>query len=70
MSNYKYIQAPEGDKIDAADDGALRVPDEPIIAYVEGDGIGPDIWSAAQHVFESAVRHCYGEKRRIAWMEV
>ncbi len=70
MSKYQYIHVPEGERIDIAPDGTLRSPDAPIIAYIEGDGIGPDIWSAAQHVFDSAVKHCYGGKKHIAWMEV
>jgi len=51
-------------------DTGLNVPDEPIIPYIEGDGIGPDIWAAAQHVFDSAVAKAYGGARRIAWTEV
>ena len=52
------------------DDGTLRVPDQPIIAFIEGDGIGPDIWAAARRVLDAAVRSAYGERRTIAWMEV
>jgi isocitrate dehydrogenase len=51
-------------------DTGLNVPDEPIIPYIEGDGIGPDIWAAAQHVFDSGVAKAYGGARRIAWTEV
>jgi isocitrate dehydrogenase len=51
-------------------DGKLRVPDDPIVPFIEGDGVGPDIWRAAQRVFEAAVRICYGGKRRIEWFEV
>src|SRR4030088_227425 len=50
--------------------GVLRVPDHPVIPYVEGDGTGPDIWRASQRVFDAAVQKAYGGKRRIAWMEV
>ena len=56
-------------KITKSDTG-LHVPDDPIIPYIEGDGIGPDIWAAAQHVFDSAVSKAYGGKRGIAWTEV
>ena len=52
------------------EDGVLRVPDQPVIPFIEGDGIGPDIWSAAQHVFDGAVRHAYGDDRAIVWFEV
>ena len=56
-------------KITKSDTG-LQVPDEPIIPYIEGDGIGPDIWAAAQHVFDSAISKAYGGRRSIAWTEV
>jgi isocitrate dehydrogenase len=48
----------------------LSVPDEPIIPFIEGDGIGPDIWAAASRVFDAAVERAYGEGRSIAWVEV
>jgi isocitrate dehydrogenase len=50
--------------------GALRVPDHPIIPYVEGDGTGRDIWRASQRVFDAAVEKTFGGRRRIAWFEV
>ena len=63
------IKTPEGDKIEMRD-GRLRVPDRPIIPFIEGDGIGPDITRAAHVVFDAAVRAAYGDSRRISWMEV
>jgi isocitrate dehydrogenase len=48
----------------------LDVPNDPIIPFIEGDGIGPDIWAAAKHVFDSAVAKAYGGDRAIAWTEV
>jgi isocitrate dehydrogenase len=48
----------------------LAVPDEPMIPFIEGDGIGPDIWAAASRVFDAAVERAYSGKRRIAWGEV
>ncbi len=48
----------------------LVVPDEPIIPFIEGDGIGPDIWAAAVRVFDAAVDHAYGGDRRVQWHEV
>ncbi len=51
-------------------DGALVVPDDPIIPYVEGDGIGRDIWRASVRVFDAAVAKRYGGKRKVAWLEV
>jgi isocitrate dehydrogenase len=52
------------------DEGTLRVPDAPIIPFIEGDGTGPDIWRASQLVFDAAVAAAYGGARRIAWREV
>ena len=51
-------------------DGALVVPDQPSIPFIEGDGTGPDIWRAAQRVFDAAVERAYRGTRRIAWQEV
>jgi isocitrate dehydrogenase len=51
-------------------DGSLDVPDNPIIPFIEGDGIGPDIWRAARLVMDSAVDKAYAGKRKIAWLEV
>lgn len=48
----------------------LIVPDHPIIPFIEGDGIGPDIWAAAVRVFDAAVAKAYGGSRSIAWKEV
>jgi isocitrate dehydrogenase len=50
--------------------GAYRVADDPIIPFIEGDGIGPDIWRAAQRVFDAAVAKAYNGRRRIVWREV
>ncbi|MCX8071248.1 MAG: NADP-dependent isocitrate dehydrogenase [Candidatus Binatia bacterium] len=64
-----WLVVPPGEKIRCVD-GKLEVPDQPIIPFIEGDGTGPDIWRAAQRVFDAAVAKAYGGKRRIAWMEV
>ncbi|MGI9179302.1 MAG: NADP-dependent isocitrate dehydrogenase [Longimicrobiaceae bacterium] len=48
----------------------LRVPDRPILPFIEGDGTGPDIWAASQPVFDAAVEKAYGGERQIQWMEV
>ncbi|HLL83671.1 MAG TPA: NADP-dependent isocitrate dehydrogenase [Longimicrobium sp.] len=58
-----------GERIEIRD-GALQVPDQPILPFIEGDGTGPDIWAASQPVFDAAVERAYGGKRRIHWMEV
>ena len=62
-------KAPAGHSI-RADNGQLQVPDTPTIPFIEGDGTGPDIWRAAQRVFDAAVAKAYAGKRRIAWIEV
>jgi isocitrate dehydrogenase len=50
--------------------GRLEVPSQPVIPFIEGDGTGPDIRRASQHVFDAAVRRAYGGKRSIVWREV
>jgi len=70
MPEFKKIKVPEwGEKI-RIENGKLVVPDHPIVAFIEGDGTGPDIWNAAQPVFDAAVEKAYGGQRKIAWMEV
>jgi isocitrate dehydrogenase len=51
-------------------DGKLDVPERPLIPFIEGDGTGPDIWSASQRVFDAAVKEAYGGKRQIQWLEI
>ncbi len=48
----------------------LAVPDNPVIPFIEGDGIGADIWKAAMPVFNKAVKKAYKGKRKIQWLEV
>ena len=48
----------------------IRVPNRPIIPFIEGDGIGPDIWRAAQRVLDASVEKAYQNGRSIAWMEI
>ncbi|MCB0698164.1 MAG: NADP-dependent isocitrate dehydrogenase, partial [Chitinophagaceae bacterium] len=48
----------------------LNVPDHPIIPFIEGDGIGPDVWRASKRVIDAAVEHCYHGKRKIEWKEI
>lgn len=50
--------------------GELQVPNNPVIPFIEGDGIGPDIWAASQRVFDAAVEKAYGGTRKIEWKEV
>ncbi len=70
MASYRFAKVPtDGERIGWRD-GAVQVPDTPIIPFIEGDGTGPDIWRASVRVFDAAVKQAYGGKRRIAWMEV
>ncbi len=57
-------------KIEIRSDGTLSVPDRPTIPYIEGDGVGPDIWRASVRIFDSAVAKSYGGKKKIDWLEV
>jgi len=52
------------------ENGKVTVPDNPVLLFIEGDGIGPDIWRASKLVFDSAVEKAYGGKRKVEWMEV
>ena len=58
------------EKIIMERNGLLKVPDKPVIPFIEGDGIGPDIWKAGVRVFDAAIKKAYGGKKKIEWMEV
>jgi len=58
------------DKIEIRSDGGLHVPENPVIPYIEGDGVGPDIWRASVRVFDAAIQRCYGGKNKVSWLEV
>jgi len=60
----------DGQRIEVQPNGALRVPDHPIVPFIEGDGIGRDVTPAMRAVTDAAVAKAYGGRRRIAWMEV
>jgi isocitrate dehydrogenase len=71
MAKYEKLKPPTaGEKIKVLKGGALSVPDHPIIPFIEGDGIGADIWAASVRVFDAAVEKAYGGKRKIEWYEV
>ena len=71
MSSYQHIQVPtEGQKITVNADNSLRVPDQPIIPFIEGDGTGLDITPVMLKVVDAAVAKAYGGRRKIQWMEV
>jgi isocitrate dehydrogenase len=69
MAYQKIVPPSNGEKI-TLENGKLHVPDNPIVAFIEGDGTGVDIWAASQPVLDAAVEKAYGGKRKIAWMEV
>jgi isocitrate dehydrogenase len=71
VATYKHVKVPaDGKPITVGANGALQVPERPIIPFIEGDGTGPDIWRASVRLFDAAVAKCYGARRGIAWMEV
>lgn len=68
---YQHIQIPaNGERISWAEDGSLIVPNNPIIPFIEGDGIGVDITPVMLKVVDSAVSNAYNDERKIAWMEI
>ena len=68
---YKSIAVPvDGEKIQVSTDGSLRVPDHPVIPYIEGDGIGVDITPVMRRVVDTVVERAYAGERSIAWMEI
>jgi len=64
------MSQPTGEKITYAANGAIQIPNHPIVPFIEGDGTGPDIWAASVRVFDAAVKKVYGDKRSIVWKEV
>ncbi|HWR52606.1 MAG TPA: isocitrate dehydrogenase (NADP(+)) [Bryobacteraceae bacterium] len=70
MNQYNGISVPSQGQEIRFENGRFQIPDRPIIPFIEGDGTGPDIWRAARTVFDAAVEHAYGGKRRIEWFEV
>ncbi len=59
----------DGSLIELTSNNSLNVPENPVIPYIAGDGVGPDIWRASQPVFDAAVKTAYGGKRRVSWLE-
>ncbi len=68
-SSYNNVPVPGGERI-AYNNGGYRIPDTPIIPFIEGDGTGRDIWKASVRAFDAAVQKAYSGKRRVAWYEV
>ena len=64
------MSTPSGEKITVNEESkSIVVPDNPIIPFIEGDGIGPDIWKASELVFDAAVEKSYGGAKKISWHE-
>ena len=70
MAVLQQLSPPREGEAITIRDGRLHVPAQPIIPFIEGDGIGPDIWRAAQRVFDAAVERAYRGERRVVWFEV
>ncbi|HUJ29825.1 MAG TPA: NADP-dependent isocitrate dehydrogenase [Candidatus Acidoferrum sp.] len=69
-SSYNGVAVPSNGKPIEYAGGGFRVPDQPVIPFIEGDGTGRDIWKASRRVFDAAVEKAYGGKRKVAWLEV
>ncbi len=69
MTYTKIVVPSQGERITTRE-GKLSVPDNPILLWIEGDGIGPDIMTASKRIWDAAVQKAYGGQRKIAWMEI
>jgi isocitrate dehydrogenase len=69
-TSYSGVAVPQDGQVIEYTGGAFRVPDRPIIPFIEGDGTGRDIWKASRRVFDAAVEKAYGGKRKIAWLKI
>ncbi|MCX7047867.1 MAG: isocitrate dehydrogenase (NADP(+)) [Candidatus Sumerlaeota bacterium] len=71
MTTFEHLKVPaEGQAIEMKRSGKLRVPDNPIIPFVEGDGIGPDIMRASLKVWDAAVAKAFDGKKKVVWLEI
>ena len=68
--DYKQLESDQAGKRITVKDEKLVVPDNPIIPFIEGDGIGPDIWKAARRVLDAAVKKAYNGEKKIVWTEI
>src|SRR3954465_3540216 len=67
---FHHLTAPVRGETITIENGKLKVPDSPVIPFIEGDGTGPDIWRSSQAVFDAAVQKAYKGDRKIEWFEV
>ena len=67
---FEHLKPPEEGGTITMSRSGVQVPDQPVVPFIEGDGIGPDIWRAAVKVFDACVDKAYGGRRKIVWFEV
>ena len=70
MAAYNGISIPTDGEAIRVEDGEFIIPDKPIIPFIEGDGIGRDIWKASRKVFDAAVEKSFGDSKKIVWYEI
>ncbi len=70
MKPVQIIEPLVGDWITLDTDDRINVPDTPIVGFIEGDGVGPDIWSASRPVFDAAVQKAFNGDKKIVWWEI
>ena len=70
MTDYKLANVPDNGEIIKYVNGVLEVPNNPIIPFISGDGIGQDIWSASVRVFDAAIQKAFSNTKKIEWMEI
>src|SRR5437773_2688749 len=70
MASFNGVPVPANGQPIGYSNGKYRVPDRPIIPFIEGDGTGRDIWRASRRVFDAAVERAYGSRRRVVWYEI
>ncbi len=70
MAKESELKIPDGADPIRVEQGRLQVPDHPIVPFIEGDGIGPDVWRATRHVLDASVSRLYGGQRTLGWVEI
>ena len=70
MTTFDKIEHPANGDTITVDNNKLNIPDNPIIPFIEGDGIGPDLWFATKMVLDAAVEKAYGGAKKIEWLEI
>jgi isocitrate dehydrogenase len=68
--SYRHIQIPDSGQKITIENNRLKVSDNPILGFVEGDGIGPDITSACLRIWDAAVDKAYDGQRKVHWAEL